>query len=145
MKPVITWIVLANARTARIVQNRGPGKGILATEETVLHALDPVEFSDDPGVFQNSADQSRSAADRNDPKRLAETVFARTILSHLTAALKHAKFNRLILTAGPHMLGNLRSEMPAELRDFVVAEIDRDLTQLTLDDLPTHLRNAIAI
>lgn len=144
MKPVVTWIVLANARTARIVQNKGPGKGVIPTKEPVLQAPDPVEFSDDSGVFQNSADHSHLAGDRTDPKRLSETAFARMILERLTEASVQGDFDRLVLVAGPHMLGTLRAEMPEGLRDVVTSEVDRDLTNMTLDDLPKQLGEFMA-
>jgi protein required for attachment to host cells len=144
MKPVVTWILLANARTARIVQNLGPGKGISALEDAHLQAPALNEYSDQPGSVHNSATQSISGVKRRDPKDLAERVFAETILQYLDNGVQHSKFDQLIITAAPHLLGELRAKMSDRLRGLVCAEIDRDLTQVAISELPEHLSDVIA-
>jgi hypothetical protein len=40
MKPVVTWVVLANARTIRVLAHRGTGKGLAAMAGQMWHAPD---------------------------------------------------------------------------------------------------------
>lgn len=145
MKPVVTWILIANAQTARIVQNCGPGKGVTATNEAALQAPPPVAYADTPGVAQNSASQSHSAMKRRAPQDLAETAFAKAIMKHLATAHSKAKFDRLVVAAAPHFLGELRAQTSDALRKALWAEIDKDLVQLKLDQLPKHLGDVMAI
>lgn len=145
MKPVVTWILIANAQTARIVQNLGPGKGVIATDEAPLHAPPPVAYADVPGVGQNSVSHSHSAMTRRTPQDLAEKAFAKTITTYLGTAQARAKFDRLIVAAAPHFLGELRAEMSDALNKILLAEIDKDLVQLTSKQLHKHLHDVIAI
>lgn len=144
MKPVTTWILLANAQTARIVRNLGPGKGVEPVEGAVLHAPSPTEYSDRPGSVQNSATQSHSAVKRRAPKELAAQAFAELVLRYLEEASQNDTFDRLIVTSAPKLLGDLRARMSQGLRKRILAEIDKDLTQVTLDELPEYLGDVLA-
>ncbi|MFY0691081.1 MAG: host attachment protein [Paracoccaceae bacterium] len=144
MKPVETWILLANATFARIVANRGPGKGIVAMGGKTWRAEPPVEYSDEAGHARMSTAYSQASLTSKDPKELAEQVFAHTLAEELVGFRRKGAYDRLIIAASPHMLGSLRESLPDYVSDTVVAEIAKDLTHATLEDLPKLLSNVLA-
>lgn len=64
--------------------------------------------------------------------------FARHAIAALKAEWAHAKDDRIILAAGPKMLGVLRDLMPKALAGKVAADLAKDLVKIPLHDLPSH-------
>ncbi|NKB26651.1 MAG: hypothetical protein GKR99_03415 [Rhodobacteraceae bacterium] len=139
MKPIITWAILANSTQAHVVENSGPGRGFAAIPGRTFRAADPMSYSDQPGVTHSPAGSARSAMDKNSPKRLAESLFARQLAEALERDHAKGRFARLILVAAPHMLGELRAAMPQALVDLIAGEVDKDLTQVPVRELPERL------
>ncbi len=143
MKPTVTWAVMANSSHAYVAENNGPGRGFAEVAGREYRAPDPVAYADQPGVTQSSKGPGRAALEKNDPKRLAEEQFARALGSHLKDDLAKGRFDRLVLVAAPHMLGELRAALPDQVRAAVVAEVDKDLTQVPARDLSARLGHVI--
>lgn len=144
MKPIVTLAVLANARTVRIVENRGPGKGFTASAGHALQAPPVVENADRAGSHPISGAHGAAAFEASDPKEAAEAAFARLIAKDLEKRHAAGTFDQLILTAAPHMLGQLRAALPDALKAKVIGEADKDLTHAGLDDIAGHLKDIIA-
>ncbi|MEX0301479.1 MAG: host attachment protein [Leisingera sp.] len=144
MKPIVTLAVLANARTARIVENHGPGKGFTASEGHTLKAPPAVENADRAGSHPISGTHGAATFEAHDPKLAAEASFARLIAKDLERRHDAGAFDRLILTAAPHMLGQLRAVLPEGLKSTVIGEAGKDLTHITLDEIAGHLKDIIA-
>lgn len=53
----------------------------------------------------------------------------------LDKAREERRFERLVLIAPPEMLGDLRNSLPDQVRRHVVHEINKDLSELSEDDL----------
>lgn len=145
MKAINTWIVLANAETARFVVNSGPGKGLKAAGRGELHADPPRPYADRAGAVHSRVGPGVSAVEQSDPKELAETEFAEALCDYLQTRFEAHDFDRLIIVAGPHMLGKLRKALPEDVAKAVTAEIDKDLTRIPIKDLPRHLQDVIAV
>ena len=62
MKPTITWILIANARDARVVTHDGAGKDLDEPTGLVWQAPEPVEFADRAGTGHSIAGHSVAAA-----------------------------------------------------------------------------------
>ena len=75
----------------------------------------------------------------------AEIDFAKTIAATLNDDCQRAAFDRLVVTAGPRMLGALRQALSGPVRDRVIAERAKDLTHIPILDLPAHLDDVIAV
>ena len=144
MKPIVTWVVLVDARNASVVVNRGPGKGIAVLEDKAWSAEPAIGFSSEPGVGHSSAGPGISAVDQGDPQEHADQVFAKEIAQDLESALARKDFDRLVMVSGPHMLGVMRKALTPAVRGLVVGEIAKDLSDLPLDRLQTHLDDIIA-
>ncbi len=61
------------------------------------------------------------------PRKDAAMRFARQIAAALDAAKRKNEFDRIVLVAGPHFIGLLRSALPEAVRATLVAEVRKDL------------------
>lgn len=149
MKATTTWILVANGTQAFIALNHGPGHGIEQDLEHEfqgenLHSRDIM--ADAPGRSFDSGGQGRHAMERpSDPQRLTQQEFAREIAAYIDKAAEKKKFDRLVVVAAPHMLGDLRQHLSHNTKDKITAELSKDLTQTPLHKLPDHLGEVMAI
>ncbi|MDJ0637752.1 MAG: host attachment protein [Paracoccaceae bacterium] len=145
MKPKSTWIVLANARIARIVEHQGAGNGLFTEPGMVLHAEEPTEYSDRAGTGHSIAGHGTSAVDMGNPKDQAAEAFAHNIVERLSKAVADGDFDRVVIIASPHMLGLLRKSMSPEVADKIMAELDKDLTAIPVTELEKHLGSVLLV
>ncbi len=143
MKLTTTWILIADGARARIFANLGPGKRITPVEGGVLktdHAPSRELASDRPGRTFESADVMRHAIDpAQDPHRELKRAFAVRLAALLDERLARNAFDRLFLVAPPVTLGDLRAALSKPVKERVSAELDNDLTNTPVDELPKHL------
>ena len=143
MHPTVTWILVADGQRARLVENKGPGKGLQpVTAEPLLHPDPPSRDlgTDRPGRVAESVGGARHAVEpRTDPHRDEKRRFARELAERLDRAAAEGAYTRLILVAPPQMLGDLRDVLTSRTRALVAAEIDKDLTKATDAELTVHL------
>ena len=123
-------VVIADDVRARIFRARGLRGGLeeeatLTHPEARLHERDLV--TDDPG--QDVSPRGREA-DR----------FAREVADWLEQAVSGGRFRHLVICAAPKMLGRLRQQLPARVKDIVRLELDKDLSRL--DDV-TRIRSRL--
>jgi protein required for attachment to host cells len=149
MKPVKTWILLADGTRARIVCNTGPGKG--------LQEVPGMEFEGDnfrpgdvltdrPGRTFDSAGSNRHAMEpHSDPQREAKRSFAADMVAELEKQLQAQSFDRLVLVAAPATLGDIRKILPKPLLAVVYGEISKNLVQVPNDELGGHLSKVLAV
>lgn len=145
MKPVVTWILLASARTARALENKGQGKGLTVLADRRWTADTPRMPRDKAGIGHSIAGPGVAAVEQSDLQKLNDLQFAKDLAAHLSAGLQNAEFDRLILIAGPHMLGLLRQELDDHLRAVLLGEVPKDLSKQSLADIENHLGDLIAI
>lgn len=145
MKPISTWILVANARTAFVLDHQGPAHGLKPRPDLVFHAEDPREFSDSPTVGHHRHGHGRHEFVQADTQRHAEEDFALQLAGTLKTKAQKGAFQRLLIAASPHMLGSLRSAMGKELSALFVAELAKDLTQVPLQDMPPHFAKRLLI
>ncbi|MEO0929422.1 MAG: host attachment protein [Pseudomonadota bacterium] len=145
MKPHRTWIVLTNASAIRIAVNDGPGKGVYGQSATGVAAPPMPELSDAPGMTAASVGPNRGGISDPDLKGQAMAAFANDIIRFLEVSLRANQFQRLILVAPPAMLGVLRKKLSGPLHEVLHADMPKDLTQSSLDDLPAHLAEIMVV
>lgn len=149
MKPTHTWILVADAGRARIFANHGVGKGL--SEVTEGEQVNPLPKtreigSDKPGRSFDSAGEGRHAmAPRVDWHEQAKEEFARDLANWLKAAHQANAFDRLILAAPPKTLGDLRAHLDPQVAKQVRAEIDKDLTNHSQDQLEEQIGKVLAV
>ena len=145
MKPVRTWILLANAQKARIVLNKGPGKGLFQLEDRVFVPEETKEYADKQGRTFNSVSPMRHKMEPNNSTDANLNKHINGVISWLEDSFDSDLFDRLIISASPHTLGEIRKRVPDRLKSVLMAEIPKDLTGVPTDDLPTYFAEVLAV
>lgn len=148
MKPIRTWVLIADGARARILENDGPGRGLVANERLVFdgdHAATHDLVSDREGRSYSSLGPGRSAIDaRTDPHRELKRSFAHHLASVLERELEANAFDQLIVVAAPITLGDLRAALSQRVAARVTGEVAKDLTKLPNDEVSRHLENVLS-
>lgn len=138
-----TWILIADGAKARVLEQERHSrrfKPAFEREYFGSSAQSKEIASDRPGRSFDSAGEGRHAMEPStDPQRHAEFAFARDVAHRLEDAVNRHRFDRLVVVAAPRMLGDLRGFLPHTVRERIVAEVDKDLTNVPLQDLAGHL------
>ena len=145
MKSIKTWILLADARMARIVENPGPGKGVFQIRNKVFEAKEVNEFADSAGRTHNSTTSTRHKYETPDNTSNAANEFVDEILTSLQKSLRDGEYNRLIICAAPKTLGLINKALPKSLKDVTIGQVDRDLTRVPTDKLAKHFETLIMV
>ena len=148
MKKTVTWVLIADGAQARVLEHTGPGKG-LKQVEGLDWAIEPLQaqeiVTDRPGRGHASAGFGRSAMEpRTDPVEHRETEFVKSLADMLDRQQQQGKFDRLVIAAAPVALGDIRKAISPAVRKTVVAELNKDLTNLPTAQLDAHLDGIIA-
>ena len=148
MKPIKTWILIADGARGRVLENDGPGKGVQQVEGCdyrASHEADREINADRPCRTHDSAGHGRHAMEASaSPHRIAKADFARTLLGDLERKLAAGAFDRLVIIAPPKTLGDMRQHMSGSLKACLIGEIHKDLTQVPNDAIAPHLENVLA-
>lgn len=148
MKPTCSWIVIADGAQARILENHGPGKGLVPLPAKALHKISrPTRDidTDRPGRGYNPGGQHHAMDSQSDPHREEKRRLADLLAEHLNAAALEQSYDRLILVAPAKTLGDLRQALSKEASARIDGELTKDLTKIPDHDLPGHLGEVIAV
>ncbi|WP_299692140.1 host attachment protein [uncultured Tateyamaria sp.] len=145
MKPIVTWVVVANTRAARVYAHLGPGKGLAAVNDQNWRAPEVSMPRDKAGVGHSISGPAVSAVSQTDPQELADTRFAKRIAEDLAKARHGKTFDRLILISGPHMMGLLRAHLDGSLSAVLIGEIPKDLSAQPLREIESQLGALLAV
>lgn len=149
MKPVRTWILVADGAHARVLE--ALGKGARLTEVAEMRRQVELAASHDlgserPGRTHESVGDVRHAMEpRSDPHREQKRHFALGLAEALEKQLADGRFDRLIVVAPPVTLGDLRASMPAAVSKVVAGEVGKDLTKTPDHEIASHLGDGILI
>lgn len=144
MKKTVTWILIADGTQARVLEHAGPGKG-LASIKNLEWSIPPLQTQ------QIDTDRSgRGAAggvmeSKTDPAQHREAEFVRSVAAVLDEKAKSGAYDRLVIAAAPIALGNLRKAISEHVKKTILAELDKDLTNLPTPQLSKHLDGIIAV
>lgn len=149
MKPIKTWIIVADGSGMRVFVNDGPGHG-LSEVAGKARKTDPKPSgdidADKPGRSFDSKGRGRHAMEPpTDSSRHAKRVFASEIADALEKEQRAKAFDRLVLVAAPSMLGDLRAALPESVQKAIYHELAKDLTHLNERDLAGHLDDILAL
>lgn len=149
MKKTVTWILIADGTQARVLEHNGPGKG-LTTIKGLDWSIEPLQSqdidSDKPGRGHSSGGSARSSMEpKTDPAQHREAEFVRSVASVLDKKALEGAYDRLVVAAAPIALGNLRKVMSDHVKKTIVAELDKDLTNIPTPSIDKHLDGIIAV
>lgn len=133
----VTWILVANARNARVFSQSGPNKALELVKESEAEntAHEPPRV--DPGRASPKHDEQ--------PSRIAAREFAQQLASELNSARVRGSFNRAILVAPPGFMGLLNAELDAPTAALISDRLDKDYTKEDAQQLGAHLGQCICI
>ncbi|MEQ1696526.1 MAG: host attachment protein [Hyphomicrobiaceae bacterium] len=147
MKPIKTWVLIADGARARVLENEGPGKGLKALDHLVFqgdHTATRDIVDDREGRTYNSHGPGRSAIDaRTDPHRELKKTFAQHLADVMAQELDAGGYDRLVIVASPVTLGDLRKVLPAKVAAKVTGELAQDLTKTPNGDVARHLSDVL--
>lgn len=150
MKPTITWIVVADGNEAKIFEHDGPGKGLTAIpdlhfEQESLKAGDIM--ADKPGrSFSSAGPGARSSIEySSDPVAVRERKFVERLADVLEEKRAAGKFDRLVIAAAPKALGDIRPALSDAVKQTILAELPKDLTNVPTAKLTAHFDGVIAV
>ncbi|SFZ82926.1 Protein required for attachment to host cells [Devosia enhydra] len=149
MKPTVTWILIADGAQARVLEHAGPGKGLTQVEDLVFSGSRRKAreiMADRPGRSFASAGTKRSAMEpRTDPVEHEEAEFVRGVAEELEQHHARGAFQRLIVAAAPNALGDLRPVLSNGVREAIVAELAKDLTNVPTAQLDKHFSEFLPV
>ena len=137
-----TWILVADSSRARIF--------VVVTSSTIqeiedfahvegrMHEQDMT--SDLPGKDAGVAGTGGHAYQNQiDPKEQEVINFAKSVANHLGEEHNLNKFERLMIISDPSFLGELRKQLSGQSRKTVCFELDKNITDHSVDDIRKHL------
>lgn len=148
MKKTVTWILIADGTQARVLEHNGPGKG-LTNVKGLDWSITPLQSqdidSDRPGRGHSSGSSRSAMEPKTDPAQHREAEFIRSVAAELDRKAKEGAFDRIVIAAAPIALGNLRKNLSDHVKKAIVAELDKDLTNLPTQKIDQHLDGIIAV
>lgn len=137
-----TWVVVADSSRARIFETDSPTSP-LTEVATLVHTESRVHeqalTSDLPGSQGGFDGRHHDVSDKTPPKKHEAMEFAKTLSEHLEKSRINHIYSQLILIAAPAFLGFLRENITPDTATTVILEIDKNLTQQSVDDIRQHL------
>jgi protein required for attachment to host cells len=149
MKPVRTWIVVADGAHSRVFENMGKSGEVTELEglrrDTDLPPTRELD-EDRPGRGNVPATTSRHAFQpTSDAHRELKRGFAEDLAAMLDEQLEAGAYDRLVVVAAPTTLGDLRAAFSDRLKSVIRAEIDKDLTKHSARELKAQLDDVLTV
>lgn len=150
MKPDRTWILIADAGRARVLESLGFGKGARPVDgfasESNLPSTTHEMVADRQSRSQESSSPTRHAIEpRTDPREQLKRHYLEMLADDLDRRLQANEYEKLIVVAPPHALGVLRAAFSDRVKGVVTAELAKDLTKTPDSELGSHLADHIRL
>lgn len=143
MKPRKTWVVVADGALARLFE-RGEGGNLVQIADGVMEGsrelARDVEADRQGRSYESSGAARHAIEPKTDARTKIEEAFIDRVVERLETAERGGAFERLVVVAAPHALGQIRRRLPERLAAMVVATVDKDLTKADLG----HVGRAVA-
>lgn len=136
MKPLVTLYCIADEAGFRLLRGSGTRFEELLTASA--EAFDDVEYEFAKGG-RNRAGAASFGHDTKSAAEIERPRLAKHVVRALEAEWSNGSADRIVLTAGPKMLGALRDALPAGLKAHVAAELPKDLSDVPVHALADHL------
>ena len=148
MKAIVTWVLVADGAQAQVFEHGGPGKGLnpvkgLHFEQEPLRARDI--NTDRPDRHYGGGVGTKSGMEDGDPVAVRELRFVKGVAEQLETMRQQGRFDRLIIAAAPAALGDIRPALSDRVKETIVAELPKDLTNVPKPQLAQHFEQLLAI
>jgi protein required for attachment to host cells len=143
MKFVKTWFVLADSNSAKIIENTAVGQGLKLVKTFDLKEDSQEHSQGAPGRTFDSFTNHRHKLEAHQDQSAQQSTLH--LLDRLNNYRMQGRFDRLVLCAPPKFLGEIRKAMQPELKELIYAELNKDLVNTELNELPDHFKDYIVI
>ena len=137
-----TWILIADGEKALFLENIGDELAYnfeVVRKEEQTNPSTSEQGTDTPGRFNDGPSVHRSAVQETDWHQLGKDRFAHDLADILYQRAHAGRFREIVLVAPPKTLGALRDTIHSEVRDKVIAEVPKTLTNIPIDKIEEHL------
>ena len=143
MKMLPVLVAIAGERDLHLFRWHAIGQSPEAVAQISADGFDDVDAGElgERGRGQSGGGTHRYEA-RHSAAEVERSRFARHAAQAIAGECGHGTDARLLLVAGPKMLGAMREELAA-LRVQVAGEIGKDLVKVPVHELPAHLDEAL--
>ncbi|MEF3130976.1 host attachment family protein [Rhizobium sp. 268] len=137
-------VLVADARKALLLRNIGTAFDLDLEVEQVIEAPDNAstrsQGTDRPG--RTASGSHRSSLGQADFHEQEEDRFSSMVAEKLEAICVDKQIDKLFVVAPPKALADLRRFMSETVRERIVAEYDKDLVNLPVDEIERHLSSS---
>ena len=141
-----TLVVIADAGRVKLFSTDDRGATVKAVPGGIDAMPNPPSRehkSDKPGRGQEGSGRRTSFEPKHDPHKQAEDEFSRLLAKHLEGLTGDGTYADIVLFAPPVFLGELRQHMSRAVADKIAAEVHKDLTKSTTENIQSHVREAL--
>jgi len=141
--PHDTCVIVADSEKYLLLRNIGDDERVdlrIREHEEEDNPPDREQSANRRGRMNDSATHHRSAYDDTDWHELEKERFAADLADQLFEWVRTDRIGSLVIVADPSTLGHLREELHQSVRDRLVGEIDKDLTNHPLEDIEKVIR-----
>lgn len=138
------WVLVADSEKVLVLENHGDSGHLdlrVRAHDERANPSTRQQGTDRPGRTM-SPNAQRSAIDQADWHQLEKKTAAEELARKINAWASARVFRSIVLIADPKTLGMLRSKLQPHARERVAAELDKDLTHHTVEDIERILRDA---
>ena len=144
MKSVRTWILIADAGRARVLENSGPGRGTtevdgLSSESALPGATSEIVADRQGRSFESVGATRHPLEPHTDPRKKLKRDYLEMLADQLDERLQAGDFDKLVVVAPPPALGILRRAYSHRVSSVVSGELAKDLTKVPDHQLGSHL------
>ena len=140
--PNNTLVLVADGRKMLFLRNHGDAAQIDLRVEAYRAQDNPPnrdQASDAPGRSFASVGSRRSAMEEADFHQIEEDRFAAEAADLLRDRALGGDFEKLVVVAPPHTLGELRKHYHKEVSSRIIDEINKDFTGRPIDEIEAAL------
>jgi protein required for attachment to host cells len=143
--PHNAYVLVGDGRKALFLRNEGNElTPKLKTEQVFVNDNPPTreQGSDQPGRTFASVGSRRSSMEQADWHTIEEQKFARTVADALETLAQNKKIPGFIIAAPPRTLAELRHSLNGNVKQRIIAELDKDFTGHPVHEIEKHLTAA---
>jgi protein required for attachment to host cells len=136
-------VFVGDGRKALFLRNAGDETLPNLTTERVFTDENPStheQGTDRPGrAFKRAGTNLRSSVETTDWHELEKERFVARVAAALERLVRAEKVKKIVIVAPPRTLAELRHAFHADVKNRIVAEIDKDLTNRPVWEIEKHL------
>ena len=140
--PSKTWVMVGDGEKALFLRNDGDDVFPNLTVVREMSNDNPStreQGTDAPGRLSDGPGPHSSAVEETDWHRIEKARFAHEIAERLYKAAHRGDYSDLIVAAPPQVLGELRKAFHQEVKERILFDVDKELTNQPVDRIEKAL------